>query len=68
MIRLKDLKEVCYEEMLVFDGSEEEVTYNESHLVVDHESERYDNYVVIDITNSCEEEHFMYVTIQKLEE
>ena len=65
MIRLKDLKKVCYEEMLVFDGSEQVVMHNESELVVDHEQEQYDDYIVVDICDSCTNAHFMYVTIAK---
>lgn len=64
-MRLKELKQVCFEEMLVFDASNEVVFYTEEELVVNHESEEYDDYIVVNICDSCTTEHFMYVAIAK---
>lgn len=59
---LKELKQVCFCDMYVFDTTYQDTTYREMEMVIDHEQERYDDYTVVDIT-CCGDE--IYVAIEQ---
>ena len=65
MIKLRDFLDICFSEMLVFDITNEETTYQEHEMVVDHERGKYDDYIIED-TTCCGD--VIYVAIRKGEE
>lgn len=62
MIKLKDLLSVCFSEMLVFDVTNEDTTYQETHMIVNHQDGKYDDYEIVD-TTCCDD--VIYVAIKK---